>query len=214
MWSRGQQEVKHTTPSNSWENAKYHWDSQINKNRALQFSGILIPQGTNPMTLFLLYVSKFPPWSWPCTLALIKADSLKGFWYHLQPRIWAVKIMPEKWLQMPAPPLPNKWLTVQFSICSNTRLCFAAPNWIPTSLSGMSLGGSPLCSWRLSCLSSQLSTWEDQKNSWYSTAFAVTPEMPLAWCLCYPVSVQRSRLVQLSYLGVFKLVSRSGNWWG
>lgn len=165
------------------------------------------------MILFLLYVFKFPSWSWPCTLAVIKANALQGSRYHLQPRIWTVKIVSEKWLQMSAPPLPNQWLTVQFSIFSSTRLCFAAPSWIPQSLSDMSLEGSPLCSWRLSCLSSQMSTWEDQKDSWYSTA-TVTPEIPLVWCMFHPVSVQRSRLVQFSYLGVFKLVSRSGNWWG
>lgn len=154
MWSRGQWVLKHTTPSNSWEDAK--WDSQTTKYRALQFSGILISQGTNPITLFLLHVFKLPSWSWPCTLGVIKANSLKGSWYHPKPRIWTVKIMSEKRLQMTAPPLPSKWLTVQFSIRSSTRLCFAAPSWIPTSLSDMSLGESPLCSWRLSCLSSQV----------------------------------------------------------
>lgn len=51
------------------------------------------------MTLLLLRVFKFPSWSWPCTLSVFKANSLKGYhpWYHPQPRTWTVKIVSEKW---------------------------------------------------------------------------------------------------------------------
>lgn len=111
------------------------------------------------------------PWLWS------KLTLLQGSWYHFQARIWTVKVMSEKSLQISAPPLCNNFLTSQFSIYSSTRLCLLhlVESLCPGGIS------APFLKTVLSFLSGQ-----GQKDSQYFMAIAVSPEVPLAWCLCYP----------------------------
>lgn len=128
---------------------------------------------------FQVFVYQKAPTQWLCYHLWWKPTLLQSSWYHFQPRIWMVKVTSEKGLQTPFP-LPSNLPSIQFSICSNTRLCNAAPLWTP----------HPTQAWWVftileSCLIFPLKPVTRKGRSQPVPAGTVT-EVSLAWCLCHP----------------------------